>query len=480
MTAMPHFAIATVAESSADFRRVLWTGKHTQLVIMTIPPGGEIGLETHDHNDQILTFVSGTGEATVGGDRRTVTQGDLVIVPAGTEHNFVNTGRESVGAVHGLRSAGPRRRGGAPHQGGGRRRRGRRARRPTGLLTSAGPRFRGQRSLPAYDRLKLLLAKGKSGTIVSASATGRAGQLKNDGSTILTLVSRPALISTRCTMVPRHPSTMPTPEPVGRGGCSIDSGIVAGRGPHPRDEIGDQGDGLLDLVDAHQESGQHVTVGGPWPGGRDGHAGYRVIAPGVDGQSARPGDVAQRPQIDGLLAGEHGRAGEPVANHAVTHCEGGDLADVGADRGQPFRVGQLQHVDTAQPDAAAQQSAAGDLIVDPQQVLLHPLRLVVQDRMPDVVAQCADVGDVVVHPLQLEQHGPHLSIGHGNLVPQASSTAWQNARVCPTEVSPLIRSASSIACAGGLPSKSFSMPRCTNHKRTFRFRMVSPTTENRK
>ena len=92
MSAMPHFAIATVAESSADFRRVLWTGKHTQLVIMTIPPGGEIGLETHDHNDQILTFVSGTGEATVGGDRRTVTQGDLVIVPAGTEHNFVNTG----------------------------------------------------------------------------------------------------------------------------------------------------------------------------------------------------------------------------------------------------------------------------------------------------------------------------------------------------------------------------------------------------
>ncbi len=92
MTGMAHFTIATVAERSADFRRVLWTGKHTQLVIMTIPPGGEIGMETHNHNDQILTFVSGTGEATVGGDRRTVAQGDLVIVPAGTEHNFVNTG----------------------------------------------------------------------------------------------------------------------------------------------------------------------------------------------------------------------------------------------------------------------------------------------------------------------------------------------------------------------------------------------------
>jgi len=89
---MQHFTIATVAEQSADFRRVLWTGEHTQLVIMTIPVDGEIGLETHDENDQILTFVSGTGEARVGGETRAVTQGDLVVVPAGTGHNFVNTG----------------------------------------------------------------------------------------------------------------------------------------------------------------------------------------------------------------------------------------------------------------------------------------------------------------------------------------------------------------------------------------------------
>ena len=61
---MEHFTIATVAEESADFRRVLWTGEHTQLVIMTIPPDGEIGEEVHEDIDQILTFVSGTGEAT--------------------------------------------------------------------------------------------------------------------------------------------------------------------------------------------------------------------------------------------------------------------------------------------------------------------------------------------------------------------------------------------------------------------------------
>jgi mannose-6-phosphate isomerase-like protein (cupin superfamily) len=52
-----HFTIATVAEQSADFRRVLWTGEHTQLVIMTIPVDGEIGEEIHEV-DQILTFVN--------------------------------------------------------------------------------------------------------------------------------------------------------------------------------------------------------------------------------------------------------------------------------------------------------------------------------------------------------------------------------------------------------------------------------------
>ena len=89
---MKHFAIATVAEQSADFRRVLWTGMHAQLVIMTIPPGGEIGEEIHEDTDQILTFISGTGEAVVADQTPLVTQGDLVAVPAGTRHNFRNTG----------------------------------------------------------------------------------------------------------------------------------------------------------------------------------------------------------------------------------------------------------------------------------------------------------------------------------------------------------------------------------------------------
>lgn len=118
MASMQHFSIAAVAEQSADFRRVLWTGEHAQLVIMTIPPGGEIGAETHEHNDQILTFVSGTGQADVAGQTKAVAPGDLVAVPAGTLHNFRNTGvnplvlytmygpaDHAVGAVHATKEA---------------------------------------------------------------------------------------------------------------------------------------------------------------------------------------------------------------------------------------------------------------------------------------------------------------------------------------------------------------------------------------
>ena len=89
---MEHFEIATVAEQSADFRRVLFTGEHTQLVIMTIPPGGEIGEEVHDENDQILSFVSGVGRGVVSGKERKIKAGDVVAVPAGLKHNFINEG----------------------------------------------------------------------------------------------------------------------------------------------------------------------------------------------------------------------------------------------------------------------------------------------------------------------------------------------------------------------------------------------------
>lgn len=92
MSEMNHFTIAATAEKSPDFRRVLWTGKHAQLVVMTIPPDGEIGEEVHEGTDQLVTIVSGIGKADVAGKTEQVSGGDLVAVPAGTKHNFRNVG----------------------------------------------------------------------------------------------------------------------------------------------------------------------------------------------------------------------------------------------------------------------------------------------------------------------------------------------------------------------------------------------------
>lgn len=75
-----------------DFRRVLSTTRHTQLVIMTIPAGGEIGEEVHDGIDQVLIAVEGRGTSVLDGQRRPFAAGDVVVVPEGTSHNFVNDG----------------------------------------------------------------------------------------------------------------------------------------------------------------------------------------------------------------------------------------------------------------------------------------------------------------------------------------------------------------------------------------------------
>lgn len=89
-----HFTIADIATENPDFRKVIWTGQHSQIVIMTIPAGGEIGDEVHPNTDQILTFLSGSGEADLNGETHRIDAGDLCAVPAGTQHNFRNTGDE--------------------------------------------------------------------------------------------------------------------------------------------------------------------------------------------------------------------------------------------------------------------------------------------------------------------------------------------------------------------------------------------------
>jgi mannose-6-phosphate isomerase-like protein (cupin superfamily) len=85
-------SIAQAAASSDNFRAVLDTSGHTQVVTMTLQAGEDIGAEVHPHNDQVLIFTEGMARAEVGGETRDVTTGDLVVVPAGTEHNFTNTG----------------------------------------------------------------------------------------------------------------------------------------------------------------------------------------------------------------------------------------------------------------------------------------------------------------------------------------------------------------------------------------------------
>lgn len=74
-----------------NFRTVLYTAKHSQLVVMSLPPEGEIGMEVHPDNDQFLRFEQGTGKAIIDGHEYDVENGSVVIVPAGAEHNVVNT-----------------------------------------------------------------------------------------------------------------------------------------------------------------------------------------------------------------------------------------------------------------------------------------------------------------------------------------------------------------------------------------------------
>ncbi len=74
-----------------NFRKVLYTGKHSQLVVMTLVPGEEIGLETHKENDQFLRFEGGDGKVFIDDNEYDVSDGDAVIVPAGAKHNVVNT-----------------------------------------------------------------------------------------------------------------------------------------------------------------------------------------------------------------------------------------------------------------------------------------------------------------------------------------------------------------------------------------------------
>ena len=84
--------IVKAAKANTFFRQVLATEEHTQVVVMSIPPQGEIGEEIHKDIDQVLAFVEGTGVAILEGEESAVGPDRLVHVPAGMRHNFVNRG----------------------------------------------------------------------------------------------------------------------------------------------------------------------------------------------------------------------------------------------------------------------------------------------------------------------------------------------------------------------------------------------------
>ena len=83
--------IEDISVKNKNFREVLYTANHTQLVVMSLKPGEEIGMEKHKL-DQFFRVEEGTGEAVLDGDHTPIKAGFAVLVPAGTEHNIVNTG----------------------------------------------------------------------------------------------------------------------------------------------------------------------------------------------------------------------------------------------------------------------------------------------------------------------------------------------------------------------------------------------------
>lgn len=74
-----------------NFRKVLYTAKHCQLVLMSLKPKEEIGMEVHPHNDQFFRFESGSGLCIIDGNKYKIKDGMAVIVPSGAKHNIINT-----------------------------------------------------------------------------------------------------------------------------------------------------------------------------------------------------------------------------------------------------------------------------------------------------------------------------------------------------------------------------------------------------
>lgn len=88
--------IEDLTEANHDFRNVLYTGKHLQLVLMSLKPGEEIGEEVHKTHDQFFRIEKGKGEVWIDGVRTKIKADIGIVVPAGARHNIVNTGEKAL------------------------------------------------------------------------------------------------------------------------------------------------------------------------------------------------------------------------------------------------------------------------------------------------------------------------------------------------------------------------------------------------
>ena len=79
---------------NSNFRKVLYTGKHSQLVLMSLKPNEEIGMEVHPDNDQFFRFEKGQGKCMIDGNEYGLKNGSAIVVPAGAQHNIINTSGE--------------------------------------------------------------------------------------------------------------------------------------------------------------------------------------------------------------------------------------------------------------------------------------------------------------------------------------------------------------------------------------------------
>jgi len=83
--------IEELTVKNQNFRQVLYTGKHSQLVLMSLPPNEDIGMEVHPDNDQFFRFEKGVGKVIIDGHEYEVSDGFAVVIPAGANHNIINT-----------------------------------------------------------------------------------------------------------------------------------------------------------------------------------------------------------------------------------------------------------------------------------------------------------------------------------------------------------------------------------------------------